>query len=318
VETAQSRPSRVSDTLWAPNDRPVVVFGGTGHYGRHIVDGIRQVGAPVRVFTRDAAGARALLGDGVEFSQGDITDPEAVRSALSGAVAAVFAVSAFHPRLIRRVEEIEGTAVLGALDEAERQGVLRVVYLSVYDIARELGPDLPLSGRIKAMVEDHLLASGLDWTVLGAPPSMDLFFALIRGGRIMVVPGGGPPALPSIAAPDLGRLAARAIVRPDLIGSRIRLTGPEALSFREAAERISRVWGRKIRFQPVPVLPIKAAGWITRPANPFLGRVAEMLSLLNRFPPEVAAQVHEDHIVLQRLLPFRPTTLETEARRRAG
>ena len=43
-----------------------------------------------------------------------------------------------------------------------------------------------------------------------AAPSMEIFFAMLRGDTL-VVPGGGPPALPTVAASDLGEIAAQAM-----------------------------------------------------------------------------------------------------------
>jgi hypothetical protein len=61
-------------------------------------------------------------------------------------------------------------------------GVARAVYLSVYDIRQDVAEDLGLeSGPIKAAIEAALARSGLNWTVLGCAPSMQLFFAMIRG-----------------------------------------------------------------------------------------------------------------------------------------
>ena len=50
----------------------VLVVGGAGHYGRHIVRSLAQRGAAVRVLSRDAASARSLLGKVPEIIEGDI------------------------------------------------------------------------------------------------------------------------------------------------------------------------------------------------------------------------------------------------------
>ncbi|HEY3467349.1 MAG TPA: NAD(P)H-binding protein [Amycolatopsis sp.] len=51
----------------------VLVTGATGNTGRHVVDGLKDAGAAVRVLVRDPAKAP----HGVEVVQGDITDPAA-------------------------------------------------------------------------------------------------------------------------------------------------------------------------------------------------------------------------------------------------
>ena len=116
----------------------------------------------------------------------------------------VIALSAMAPGLVRQTQAIEEDAILALLAEAKELGVRRVIYLSVYEVRQDVTQDLDLaSGRAKLHVEQALAASDLNWTVLGCAPSMSLFFAMIRG-ETMMVPGGGPPALPTIAAVDVG------------------------------------------------------------------------------------------------------------------
>lgn len=298
------------------NNAPILVLGGTGHYGRHIVRCLLDRGEPVRVLSRNAAAARGVLGDRVEIVAGDITRQASVAEALAGTRAIVVAVSAFSPKQIRHMKLVEQDAVIAVFEAAQAAGISRVVYVSVYEVRQDVIEELDLeSGRIKEAVEAALAASDLNWTVLGAPPSTEIFFSLIRGGR-MVVPGGGPPALPTVSPVDLGQIAAQAVLRGDLRGKRIRLAGPEALSFPEAARRISAVVGRSIRFQKVPLLAFQVAGLITAPVNPYLRHLAKTLKMMNyHFTADVADQALQDHRWLVDTFDYTPMTLEMEAER---
>jgi uncharacterized protein YbjT (DUF2867 family) len=146
---------------------------------------------------------------------------------------------------------------------------------------------------------------------------MQIFFAMIRGDTMMV-PGGGPPALPTIAAVDVGEIAAQVTLRNDLSGRRFRLVCPEALSFPAAARRIAAVLGRPIRFRGIPLALPTLAWQITRPLARLSGRllyVHQMLGfiqLLNRFPPEIAAEAPQAHRLLLDTFSYQPTTLEME------
>jgi len=111
-------------------NRPILVLGGTGHYGRHIVWSLLGKGEPVRVLSRNAANARRILGDGPEIIEGDITSRKSVVESLNGARAVVIAVSAFAWKTIRQLELVERDAVLMTLEEAQKTGVSRVVYIS--------------------------------------------------------------------------------------------------------------------------------------------------------------------------------------------
>ena len=298
---------------------PILVLGGTGHYGRNIVRSLLEKGQPVRVLSRNATNAHRVLGDGVEIVEGDITSREAVTKALKEVQAVVISVSAFSPKLVRQLRLIERDAVLMVLDEAQKAGVSRVVYVSVYDIKQDLLKRLNLdleTARIKQEVETALARSGFNWTVLGAPPSMETFFAMIRGDTMMV-PGGGPPALPTVSPVDVGEIAAQTVLKDDLRGKRIRMVGPEAISFPEAAKRISAATGRNIRFCRIPLIPLNIASIVTWPINPFLRLLYGHVKLMNNFPQDIAAQVPQDHQWLVDTFDYAPVTLEMEARRRA-
>jgi uncharacterized protein YbjT (DUF2867 family) len=295
---------------------PILVLGGTGHYGRHIVSSLLQGGQAVRVLSRNAANACRILGDEAEIVEGDITWRKSVVEALEGVKAVVISVSAFTPRLIRKLRLIERDSVLTVLEEAQNVGISRIVYLSGYELYPDVIEELDLEfGRIKLEIETALAKSGFNWTVLGEAPSMEIFFAMIKGGK-MIVPGGGPPALPTVSPVDAGEIAAQTVLREDLGGRRIRVTGPEAISFSEAARRISAVTGERLEFQKIPLFPLRVASLVTRPFNPYLWHLVGSAKLMNRFPQDLAAQVPQDHRWLADTFAYTPTTLEMEARRR--
>lgn len=297
-------------------ETPILVLGGTGHYGRHIVKSLQEKGQQVRVLTRNAANARRILGDEAEIVEGDITSRESVVEALEGVKAVVISVSAFTPKLIRKLELIERDSVLMVLEEAQNAGISRIVYLSGYALRRGLVEELDLAfGRIKLEIETALAQSDFSWTVLGEAPSMEVFFAMIRGEK-MIVPGGGPPALPTVSPVDTGEIAAQTALREDLGGKRIRVTGPEAISFPEASRRISAVTGKRLEFQKIPLFPLRVASLVTWPFNPYLRHLVGSARLMNRFPQDLAAQVSEDHRWLVDTFSHIPTTLEMETRRR--
>ena len=54
------------------NIKPILILGGTGHYGRNIVSNLLEKGQPVKVLSRDAASAQKILGDKVNIVEGDI------------------------------------------------------------------------------------------------------------------------------------------------------------------------------------------------------------------------------------------------------
>jgi len=297
--------------------KPVVVFGGTGHFGRNIVQKLVEKNQPVRVVTRDRARAEAVLGNKVALIEGDVTDRETIRISLENAGAVVLCLSALTRKLIRKMTLIERNAVLAILEEAAGRGISRVIYMSGYEMRMPLLRDLkiPEFGAIKIEIEAALTRSDFNWTILGDAPSFDLFFAFLRNGK-MIVPGGGQKPIPAIAAEDVGEIAAQAVLRTDLKGRRLRLTGPEAFTFPAAAARLTRLTGREIKHMAVPLAIVAAGSWILLPLTPFPRYLYKSLKLLNHFPSDLADRVPQDHAVLRSLFDYEPVTLDREIRRR--
>lgn len=296
-------------------EKPILVFGGSGHYGRHIVRNLQQQNIPLRIFTRNIERARQYLGE-AEYFAGDLTSKAALKEALAGCEGVIVSISAFSPALIRKLRAIEVDAVQEIVTAAEQCGVRRLVYLSAYELRQELIRELNYEiGQVKLDVESIIRQSNLDWTLLGCAFSMQLIFSFLRGDK-MAVPGGGPPALPVVAANDVGAVAAQSILRSDLIGQRIRIPGPEALSFAQAAERIGAVSGQPVRLLKIPLLPFRLAALVTRPFTPYMKHLFASIRLMNRFPQDLAVQVPQDHARLREMFDYTPVTLEDEARRR--
>jgi uncharacterized protein YbjT (DUF2867 family) len=295
----------------------VLVFGGTGHFGRYIVESLLKKGEQVRVLSRNILNARKILGDKPEIIEGDVTSRDSIIKALQGVRAIIIAISAFSWKTIHQLRLIERDSIFSILEEAKKAGISRVVYISGYDVRKDVLDRLHIkfeSARIKIEIERALFKSDFNWTILGAAPSMKLFFALIRGAK-MIVPGGGPPAIVNISPVDVGEIAAQTVVRNDLGGKRLRMAGPEALSFPEAANRISKVIARPIKFQKVPIFPLKIASIVLWPFNPYLRHLLDSIKLLNNFPQDIVSEFPEAYSLLQKVFSYQPTTLEMEARR---
>lgn len=115
--------------------RTMLVTGGAGFIGSHIVEALLARGDQVRVLDNFSTGHDenlAAFGDAVEVFRGDITDPDLVAEAVAG-VDTVFheAALASVPRSIERPLDTNYACVTGTvtvLDQARRAGVRRLVY----------------------------------------------------------------------------------------------------------------------------------------------------------------------------------------------
>jgi uncharacterized protein YbjT (DUF2867 family) len=111
------------------SDRVVTVFGGTGFLGRRIVRHLRLHGFYVRVASRHPD--HSLSGDPhLRSVQADVHDERSIADALSGAYAAVNAVSLYveHGRNTFHSVHVESAQRVAL--EAQRAGAQRLVHVS--------------------------------------------------------------------------------------------------------------------------------------------------------------------------------------------
>jgi UDP-glucose 4-epimerase len=134
--------------------RPVVVTGGAGFIGSHLVDALAAAGARVRVLDDFSSGRRENLASarGVEIVEGDVGDDRVLDRALDGAGVVMHLatrcvrLSLSEPEEVHRVNS-HGT--LRVLLAARRRRASRVVYVSSSEVYG--------SGVRVPMAEDHPL-----------------------------------------------------------------------------------------------------------------------------------------------------------------
>ncbi len=115
--------------------RTFLVTGGAGFIGSHIAQALLSRGDRVRVLDNLSTGRAEnleVLGDAIEFIEGDITDVDTVAKAVKG-VDCIFheAALASVPRSVKNPLPTHAACVTGTLiilDEARKAGVRRLVY----------------------------------------------------------------------------------------------------------------------------------------------------------------------------------------------
>jgi uncharacterized protein YbjT (DUF2867 family) len=100
------------------------------------------------------------------------------------------------------------------------------------------------------------LNSGIDATVVRASwfsqnfSSDGAFAEMVQAGRI-TLPAGDTPE-PFVDADDIADVAVAALTGPGHVGEVVEVTGPQLLTFAEAASELSRATGRRIDYVQVP------------------------------------------------------------------
>ena len=217
---------------------PTFVVGATGTVGRRLTRQLADEGRPVRAATRhpDRYDGPAAA-EPVRF---DMTDPSTHASALEGAES-VF--------LMAPSDTDAYGQLVPFIDAAADTGVERVALMTAMGV--DQAPDeMPLRA-----AELHLRKSDLAGTIL-RPNWFDQNFltywrGMIENDGVLRLPAGEAETS-FIDAGDIAGVAAAALTDTGGAhdGEGYTLTGPEALTYHEAADVLSEAWDRNIRYEP--------------------------------------------------------------------
>jgi uncharacterized protein YbjT (DUF2867 family) len=281
----------------------ILITGATGLTGGELVRRLSAKGVPVRAMVRNRSKADALAAlPHVDIAEGDMSQPGTLAEPLRGVDRAML-ISSSEPTM----QEIQTSFVTAA----KKAGVKHVVKLS--GIMPEL--DSPFRfARMHGEVERVLAESGLAYTNLRAGEFMHSYFRAVR-----TIVANGTLVLPMedarIASIDVGDIAQAAevvLTSPGHEGKTYRLTGPEALTMAEAAEKLSAATGKPIRY--INVAPEDARkAQLAAGFSPYLADALFELFAERRRGKE--AKVWPD---LQTMLGVRPTTFDEFAKRHAA
>ena len=198
----------------------ILVTGGTGTLGRHVVPQLRDAGRAVRVLSRNAHEAA----DGIEYVTGDLLKNEGIQAAVDGAGIIVHCAGG-------RKGDDEATRNLAAA--ASRSGARHLVYISVVGADRipvVSGADRAMFGYFgfKLAAERVITGSGVPWTTLRATQFHDL--SLTVAEQLAKLPAIPVPAGVRFQPVDTGEVAARLVelalgapagLVPDMAGPRV-------------------------------------------------------------------------------------------------
>src|SRR5271170_2952885 len=212
-----------------------LITGATGDVGSKVVEHLLHRGERPRVFVRDAQKARSRFGDRVEIFAGDLADAASLKAALNG-VDEFFLVNT-GPQIPARDE--------AAAEVAAAAGVRHLVKLSSMDVEQGLA-----IGAWHERGEAAIRASGISFTFVQPTGFMSNLLAWARSikseGVVRASTGDGRRAF--IHSDDIAAVVTKALTTRKYEGESLPITGPEALTFAEAAAKIGAALGKRVNF----------------------------------------------------------------------
>lgn len=222
----------------------ILIVGATGTTGRETVPKLLGRGLPVRVLSRDRDKAQALPGfAGAEIVVADPNKPETLDAAFAG-VEKVFLIPPSGPGA-----DVGEQNLIAA---ASRAGVKYVLKLSAA-CATPDAPSMALTHNYHG--EQTLKASGLTYTILRPSSFMQNFINYYSPSIKMqgsVYQSLGDARMAVVDTRDIAEVAVAVLTSPGHEGKTYELTGPEALTYSEAAEKIGAATGRPVHYIDVP------------------------------------------------------------------
>lgn len=264
----------------------ILVVGGTGFVGRHLVRRLLAEGEKVRFLARRP---RPAVSPEAEFVSGDVTDPSTLPQAMTGVRAVIYLATIPKEKGAETFQTVNFEGTKSTLAAAKEAGVRRFVYMGVLGAGPEPRFRYLYS---KWQAEEVVRESGLDWTVvrasiifgegdefvrkaartvknileatflpLDSPPT--LWSRLLAWGRfipVVPIPGSGQAKFQPIWIEDMARCLFQIVKNDRFIGQTLAIGGPEYITYKGLVDHARMVFpGPRIKLHiPLPAVAFLA------------------------------------------------------------
>jgi NADH dehydrogenase len=241
----------------------ILVTGGTGFVGGHLIKRLRKDGIPVRAVVRNPAKAKALKDLGVEVVPGDISDKASLDAAAAGVERVVHLVGIIQegPGFTFQGVHVEGTRNI--LAAAKKAGVRHFFFQSA--LGTRSGAKSQYH-KTKWEAEELVRQSGIPYTILrpsliyGAGDQFTIRLSeMMKLAPVLPVIGPGKSKIQPIYIDDVAACVAKAVSGDAFLNKILEIGGPEQLTYEEVTLAIAGAMGIKRPMLHMPLLFIKSA-----------------------------------------------------------
>ena len=246
----------------------ILLTGGTGFVGGHVVHALRADDRPVRCLVRDPRKAGRIASLGCELVEGDMTDAASLRRAVEGVDTIVHLV-AIRQGKDEAFERIMSQGTRDLVAAAKDAGVGRFVHMSALGTTEESKDLVPYYGA-KWEMEHAMKGSGLPYVIFR--PSfvfgrdggiLPTFRRLAKLAPVTPIIGSGKQRIQPIWADDVGAYFSKAVDLDAATNRTFEVGGPEAVSWNEFWLRLKLALGVRRPSVHVPIGLMKMNALVT-------------------------------------------------------
>jgi NADH dehydrogenase len=262
----------------------ILVTGGTGFVGSHLIRRLRLEGVPVRAIVRDPDKAQALKYLGVDVVKGDISDPASLEKSTTGVERVIHLVGIIQeaPGATFKSVHVDGTRNL--LEASKKSGVRHFFYQSALGTRPKANSEYH---KTKWAAEELVRAGGMPYTILR--PSLiygdgDQFTLklseMIRLSPLLPVIGSGSSKVQPIFIDDVVTCILKAVTSDCCLNEIYEVGGPDQLSYEEVTVAIADAMGVKRPTLHLPLIFMKSMATVFEAVLPKAPVTTDQLIML--------------------------------------
>jgi uncharacterized protein YbjT (DUF2867 family) len=225
----------------------ILVTGGTGFVGSHLIKRMRQTGMPVRALVRNPDKARALKDLGVDVINGEVSDTATLEKATSGVERVIHLVGIIQETPGATFQQVIVDGTRNLLEAAKKSGVRHFFYQSALGTRPNARSEYH---KTKWAAEELVRASGIPYTVLR--PSLiygpgDQFTIrlsqMIRLSPVLPIIGSGRSKVQPLYIDDAVACIVKAVTSDCCLNEICEIGGPDQLTYEEVTYAIADAMG---------------------------------------------------------------------------
>ena len=231
----------------------ILVVGATGMLGSVITRRLLEQGKDIRILVREGSEYRALEAAGAKPVIGDLKNRASLDAATRGVETVLTTANSAVRSGADSVQTVEIEGNKGLIDASKSSGVKHFIFTS----AMGASPQSPIPFmQGKGLAEEHLKASGVNYTILSPNLFMEVWFPMVIGiplqsGRPVTLVGQGNRKHTFVSSDDVAAFAIAAVDNPAGRNQQIFIAGPEALSWNDVVRITGKVVGRDLEVRHV-------------------------------------------------------------------